>query len=204
MKILYCRVSTIEQSTDRQRADQNNYNLVIEDKVSGAIPFFERDGGTEIRKLIEKEIISSLHVWTIDRLGRDMRDILNTIHFFTEKKIPIHFESQKLCTLDSDGHENPIAKLIISIMGCVSEMERNQIHERQQQGIYYAKLKGKFNGRKKGTSEDILKFLSKPKNKKALDLMKKGYKITEIKAITGLDRNTLYKIKKKGMVSDAA
>jgi DNA invertase Pin-like site-specific DNA recombinase len=36
---------------------------------------------------------------SIDRLGRDLRDIINTIHFFTEKKISIYFVSQGLITI---------------------------------------------------------------------------------------------------------
>jgi len=48
MKILYARVSTSDQRTDRQRINEKDFNLVIEDKCSGAIPFFERNGGKEI------------------------------------------------------------------------------------------------------------------------------------------------------------
>lgn len=46
------------------------------------LPFFEREGGKQIRKLVEKGAIRSLAVWAIDRLGRDLLDILNTIHYF--------------------------------------------------------------------------------------------------------------------------
>ena len=95
MKILYARVSTIEQKTDRQKVNEQDYQLVIEDKCSGAIPFFDRNGGKEILNLIEKGILKDLYVWQIDRLGRDLRDILNTIHFFNQKSICIHFKWQK-------------------------------------------------------------------------------------------------------------
>ena len=64
-------------------------------------------------------------------------------------------------------------------------MERNQIRERQMEGIRIAKMKGKFLGRQKGSKEDVLKFLSKDKNKKALELLKKGYKIVEVAKING-------------------
>ena len=47
MKILYVRVSSIDQRTDRQRVNELDYDLVIEDKCSGAISFFEREGGKE-------------------------------------------------------------------------------------------------------------------------------------------------------------
>lgn len=195
MKILYTRVSSLDQRTDRQRVTENEFDLVVEDKCSGAIPFFEREGGKEIKKLLDNGIIKNLSVWQIDRLGRDLRDIINTIHYFNEKNVSIHFVSQGLVTLDPQGQENPISKMMISILGVVGEMERNQIRERQREGIRIAKMKGSYNGRKKGTSEDILTFLNKEKNKKAVEYIKKNYKNTEIAKITGLHINTLSKIK---------
>ena len=142
MKVLYARVSSIDQKTDRQRITENEFNLVVEDKCSGAIPFFEREGGKEIKKLLDNGILKNLSVWQIDRLGRDLRDIINTIHYFNEKRVSIHFVSQGLMTLDHQGKENPISKMMISILGVVGEMERNQIKERQSEGIRIAKMKG--------------------------------------------------------------
>jgi DNA invertase Pin-like site-specific DNA recombinase len=194
MKVLYARVSTIEQNTDRQRINEQEYKLVIEDKISGAVPFFERPGGIEIIKLIERKALSELYVWQIDRLGRDVRDILNTIHFFNQYNICIHFISQGLRTLQPNGEENPVSKMIISILGIVGEMERSQIKERQIEGIKIAKLKGVYLGRKKGTSENTLDFLSKTKNRKAIDYLKRGYKKTEVAKIVGLNVNTITKI----------
>lgn len=199
MNILYCRVSTLDQKTDRQRINEKSFKIVIEDKCSGAIPFFERSGGKEIKNLIDNNIKFSLSVLTIDRLGRDLRDIINTIHFFTENKITIHFVSQGLSTLDIDGKENPIAKMMISILGVVGEMERTQIKERQVEGIRIAKLKGVYKGRVEGSKEDSLKFLGKEKNKKALEYLKKGYKAVEISQLLGVHINTITKIKKIGL-----
>jgi DNA invertase Pin-like site-specific DNA recombinase len=196
MKVLYTRVSTIDQKTDRQKVNEQDYQLVIEDKCSGAIPFFERNGGKETLNLIEKGILKDLYVWQIDRLGRDLRDILNTIHFFNQRGICIHFVSQGLRTLQPGGQENPISKMIISVLGVVGEMERSQIKERQLEGIKIAKLKGVYLGRKTGTKENTLQFLSKPKNIKALEYLKKGYKKNEISKIVGINVNTLTKISK--------
>jgi hypothetical protein len=52
-----------------------------------------------------------------------------------------------------------------------------------------------YKGRQQGTKEDVLTFLEKDKNKKAIEYMKKGYKNTEISKITGLHINTLTKVK---------
>jgi DNA invertase Pin-like site-specific DNA recombinase len=200
MKVLYCRVSTADQKTDRQRVTETDFDLVIEDKCSGAIPFFEREGGKEIKKLTDKGVLKSLSIYSIDRAGRDLRDILNTIHFFSQKGIAINFISQGLTTLTPDGKESSISNLMISILGTVSEMERNQIRERQLDGIRIAKLKGVYKGRKAGSREDALAFLSKKKNKKALDLLKQGYKGVEVSKIVGININTITKVKKLGLV----
>ena len=204
MKVLYCRVSTLDQKTDCQRVSEKDFKLVIEDKCSGSVPFFDRPGGQEVMKLIKEGVLTSFSVWQIDRLGRDLRDIINTIHFFNGQKISINFISQGLTTLDHNWKENPISKMMISILGIVGEMERSQIRERQMEGIRIAKLKGVFKGRTKGSSEDILSFLSKDKNKKALDYLKKGYKAVEISKLTGLHLNTITKIKKVGLPNQAS
>jgi DNA invertase Pin-like site-specific DNA recombinase len=196
IKVLYVRVSTLDQKTDRQRVTEKDFDLVIEDKCSGAISFFEREGGKQIKKLIDEGILQTLSVWQIDRLGRDLRDIMNTIHYFNQKNVCINFVSQGLTTLDHEGKENPISKMIISILGIVGEMERNQIKERQLEGIRIAKLKGAYNGRKVGSKEDVLSFLSKDKNKKAVEYIKKGFNGVEVSKLTGLHLNTITKIKK--------
>ena len=199
MKVLYTRVSSIEQKTDRQRVNEKDYDLVIEDKCSGSIAFFEREGGKRVLKLITEQILTSFSVFQIDRLGRDLRDIMNTIHFFNERLIPINFISQGLRTLDENNKENPISKMMISVLGIVGEMERTQSKERQFQGIEIAKLKGVYLGRKEGSKEDVLQFLNKPKNKKALDYLKKGYKSIEVSKLTDLNVNTISKIKRLGL-----
>ena len=196
MKVLYCRTSTIGQKTDRQRVNEKDYQLVIEDKCSGSSDLFEREGGKKILKLIEKGVLTGLYVWEIDRLGRNLLCILNNIKFFNEKNICIHFVSQGLSTLQPDGSENSITKMIISILGTLAEMEKKISRERQLEGIAIAKLNNKYAGRAKGSNEDTLKFLSKPKNSKALEYIKKGYKNVEVAKIVGVHFNTVTKIKK--------
>jgi DNA invertase Pin-like site-specific DNA recombinase len=75
-------------------------------------------------------------------------------------------------------------------------MERSQIKERQLEGIRIAKLKGTYTGRKTGSKESLLTFLSKEKNKKAYDYLRKGYKVGEVAKIIDLHINTVSKIKK--------
>ena len=89
---------------------------------------------------------------------------------------------------------------MISVLGTVGEMERSQIKERQIEGIRIAKLKGAYKGRKEGSSEDVHAFLDKPKNKKALGFIKKGYKLSEAAKLAGVHKNTMTKIKKLAFV----
>ncbi len=196
MKAYYIRVSTLDQKTDRQRVNEKDFDLVVEDKCSGSIPFFEREGGKKIKQLLEKKMLSSLSVYTIDRLGRDLLDILNTIQKLSASGIRIHFIQQGLVSLDEEGKENPISKMIISILGIVAEMERKQIRERQREGIELAKIRGVYKGRANGSKEDIRSFLNKPKIVKTIEYLKKGYKASEISRIVGIHGNTITKVKK--------
>jgi DNA invertase Pin-like site-specific DNA recombinase len=195
-RILYARVSSLDQKTDRQTINSASYDLVVEDKCSGTIPFFEREGGKKIKLLVERGCKMELDVHAIDRIGRDLRDVLNVIHYFNSNRISICFISQGLKTLNEKGEENPIAKMVIAILGVVAEMEKRHINERTAEGIAIARALGKYKGRNQGTKEDVHQFLSKPKNKKALDYVRKGYKNSEISKITKLSVNTVVKIRK--------
>jgi DNA invertase Pin-like site-specific DNA recombinase len=196
MKILYTRVSTILQNTERQVANSSEYDLLIEDKCSGKIPLFEREGGARLKKLIEEGKVSSVIVHQTDRLGRDLLDILQTIQFCNERKICIFFKQQNLRTLDDNGNEDTIAKLVISMLATFADIERKISRERVLEGIAIAKAAKRYKGRLKGTKESALDFLSKPTNKKAIELLKKGYKGKEIAKILGMSVNTITKIKK--------
>lgn len=203
MNILYVRVSSLDQKTDRQKINTTGYK-VYEDYCSGSIAFADREKGKEILKLLIGGKITSLTVSSIDRLARNVQDLLATIEIFKSKNVSINFINQGLKTLDDDGKENPISRMIISILGVVSEMERVQIRERQREGINIAKAKGKYPGRKAGSTEDTLKFLSKPKNREALEYLKKGsLKNVEISKLTGVHINTITKIKKLGLATIA-
>lgn len=196
-RVLYARVSSVEgQNLDRQLTDKNNYDLVIEDKISGAIDFFERPGGKKIEELKKKGVAFDLYVHSIDRLGRDLSSILTTLKWAESNSVNVVSITQGVTMFDPDGKPNPVGKLIVSILGSVAEMERAQIRERMLEGVNLAKLRGVYKGRRKGTQEDVVKFLTKPRNAKALELMKKGYKFKEAAVLAGVHVNTITKIRR--------
>ncbi len=201
MNILYVRVSSLDQNIARQIVNEKDFK-VFTDYCSGAIAFADRKEGSKVLKFLNANKITSLTVSSIDRLGRNVQDLLKTIEAFNNKKVPIIFKTQGLTTLDDNGTENPISRMIISILGIVGEMERVQIKERQKEGIDLAKMQGKYKGRKIGSVEDNLMFLSKPKNKLALEYLKKGtLKNTEISKLVGVHINTITKIRKLGIAA---
>lgn len=196
LKVLYVRVSSVEQKTDRQRLNAKDYDIILEDKVSGTISFFERPKGCEIKRLMDKDLIASISVWSIDRFGRNLLDILQTLKYTSERGVQVNFISQGLKTLNDDGKENPIAKMVLSVLGVIGEMTRFQIREAQAEGIKLAKARGVYNGRKKNTKETTFDFLKKSRNIKAAQYLKAGYTGSNISKILSMSPTTISKIKR--------
>jgi DNA invertase Pin-like site-specific DNA recombinase len=163
MKVKYIRVSTLEQNIDRQQKNENDFDKIYIDKVSGAISFFDRPEGRKLISEIGKGNISEVHVISVDRIGRNILDILTICEFLNNNNVNIYVENIGMYSL-VDGKPNQIFKMIISVLGNVSEMERNNMLERQKQGIEIAKAKGKYTGRLYGTKMTDEEFLKKYKN----------------------------------------
>jgi len=62
MKVLYVRISSVDQRSDRQRVNEKEFDLIVEDKCSGSVPLFERQGGKKLLELIEKDIEGKLKI----------------------------------------------------------------------------------------------------------------------------------------------
>ncbi len=194
MKAKYIRVSTLEQNTSRQR---NNDIKEYIDHCSGSIPFAKRESALKLISDINKGIITSVEVHSIDRLGRNTIDILNTIKLFTEKNICLTSEKEGVKTLDADGTENLISKMIIGVLSTLSEFELHRIKERQKEGIQRAKVRGVYvgHGRPEGTTETKDEFLKKSKSKQIALRLKKGYSLRECAKMCEVSVNTVKKVK---------
>lgn len=194
MKARYIRVSTGNQKIARQLAKAHPDEVVFVDFVSGAMPFKEREKGKELLQEISNKQIDVLTVSSIDRLGRNLVDILNTIEFLNENKVNLFVENLGLNSLVKDK-PNASFKLIISVMANIAEMEREAILERTREGIEIAKAKGLFKGRKPGsvkTDEEILH-----KYREVVKYLKKGKNpLREIAKICNVSLSTVQKVKK--------
>jgi len=197
MKVLYTRISTsINQKVDRQIVDKDQYDYVLTDTCSGSIPLFERPKGSEIEKLISWGKLKELHVHSIDRLGRNTLNVLSTWKDLTEKGIRIICKNPSLQNIDENGKEDKFSSLLIGILSTLSSYEKSIIRERQMEGIRIRKEKGLYRGRRINTRDTPTKLLKKPKSKKILEYIDKGYTYDEISKIVPCSRTTIVKVKK--------
>ena len=194
MKVAYIRVSTIEQNLDRQT--RIDVEKTYSDKVSGSISFNERPQAKKLIKDIELGLVTEVQVSSIDRLGRNLTDIKNTIDLFTQNKVCLVSDKEGIRTLDANGKENTTAKLVVGILASISEFELNRIKERQLEGIARAKEKGSFTGRKPGTLEDKEVFLNKAKNQRIVKYLKQGESIRRTALLSQASVGTVQKVKK--------
>jgi DNA invertase Pin-like site-specific DNA recombinase len=195
-KVHYIRVSTLEQKTDRQKTIIFGA-MVYEDKCSGVVPFKERSAGGRLIKDIEAGEVNEVHVHSIDRLGRNTLDIMQTIQYMTSKRVNVISIKEGLNTLNADGSENMVAKMIIGILGTLSEFERERMKERQREGIDIAKERGNYkgNGRPQGSRESKDSFLNKAKAKKVVKYLEQKRSIRETAKLADCSIGFVQKVK---------
>jgi DNA invertase Pin-like site-specific DNA recombinase len=194
MKVLrYNRISTATQNLDRQQQNNQDYTYVFEDKCSGTIPLFDRKYGKHLKEYVEQGKVDEISVHSIDRLARNLRNLLEVIEFFHSYNVSLQIENLGMKTL-VDGKMNYTIKMMISMIGSLSEVENEIRHERQMEGIEIAKALGKYKNRKQRGKETTLSFLQK--HKQAVDLLEQGYKGSHVSKICNLNKNTVSKIKR--------
>lgn len=187
----YIRISTVNQNIDRQLKNSGT-NFI--DRCSGSTAFTERSGAKKLIKEIEKGNITEVRTDSIDRLGRNTKDILTTLEYFTNHKVQVVAKKEALTLLDEHGKVRPTTKLMLGIMGSLAEFERERIRERTLEGVRIAQLKGKYNGRKTGAKqkpEDALK-----KHSDIVRELKSGESIRRIAKLTGKAPATVQRVKK--------
>lgn len=142
----YGRVSTLEQSTDNQLLALKQKGFSIEphrwfaEQVSGGAPALRRP---EFSKMVDRmEAGDALVVLKLDRLGRDVQDVLATIEVLSNRHI--HVKS-----LDLDGVDltSAAGKLQLTVLAAVAAFERDRIKERTKEGLRRAHAQGKKLGR---------------------------------------------------------
>lgn len=195
MIVKYNRVSTLQQTGDRFAVDQRKYDLVLFDRVSGAIPFKDREKGRELVKLVEGGKITELVVEEFSRLGRNTGDVIKTLEWLDQAEINVHILNLGLQSRPNKK-KNPVWKLISSTLSSLYEMELENIKERTSAGrLIYVQKGGKL-GRPANSNENERQFLEKAKTKEIIKYLKKDRTIREIASITESSNKTIIKVKR--------
>lgn len=189
----YIRVSTVEQNPDRQLSlEYRNYV----DKISGRTNFADRPQAKKLMADILDGDVNKVLVHSINRLGRNTVDVLNTINWFTEQGVPVTSEKEGFTTLDKNGKENPTSKMVISIMATLAEWENDLRAEAQKEGIAKKKAMGGYKGIGGRPSDTDEKFLQKDKNKTVLRYLKQDKSIRETAKLASAATKTVLKVKR--------
>jgi DNA invertase Pin-like site-specific DNA recombinase len=189
MKARYIRISTPDQKLERQLIKQHPDEKIYIDVISGSVPFDKRPGG---QKLLEDKELNYVTVHAIDRLGRNLLDILTTLQHFEDNGIKLKVENLGIESL-VDGKPNPAFKLIISVLANIAEMERNTMLERQREGIELARAKGKYKGRVRGSVESKEEVLAKYPT--VIKRLREGHSLRNTAKLSDVSLGTVQKVK---------
>jgi DNA invertase Pin-like site-specific DNA recombinase len=176
-RIGYTRVSTLDQSTDRQ--DLGDIRI-FEDKASGKNT--DRPALKEMLAYIREgdEVV----VYSIDRLARNLRDLEDIIKEVNGKGASVTFLTERLTF---SGSDDAMSTLMLQMMGSFAQFERSMIRKRQAEGIAAAKAKGKdspYKGRKQSIDRKVV-----------MKMLNAGEGMTAVARALGVSRQSIYRIK---------
>lgn len=189
MKIGYARVSTVDQNEARQMEAlrEEGVEKIYMDKKSGKD--FNRPEYQKMIASLKKGDVLVVH--SIDRLGRNYEEIIAEWRKIT-KEIEADIIVQDMPLLNTTQNKDLtgtlIADIVLQLLSYVAQRERENIRQRQKEGIAIAKAQGKYKGRAK-----------KEINKELFDNTKirwQNGEITKVQfaEIMGISRSTLYKL----------
>jgi DNA invertase Pin-like site-specific DNA recombinase len=152
MYIGYARVSTEDQNLDLQRdaLKKAGCEQIYTDRVSGTKA--ERKGLTEA--LSHLRAGDTLVVWRLDRLGRSLKHLIDTITQLQERGVGFKSLTESIDTTTTGG------RLVFNIFASLAEFEREIIRERTNAGLSFARARGRSGGRPKALTEKQVQMLN--------------------------------------------
>src|SRR5262249_36102071 len=118
-------------------------NTILDDDVSGGIPFAQRPGGAKVLRQFSNGHSQHLIVPTIDRLGRNALDVQNTIETIHQLGGTVHILNLGGSNFNT---RSPVSGLIIAVLAWAAEMELGRIRERVRSGIEQKRKNGELCG----------------------------------------------------------
>jgi len=149
---LYFRVSTADQTTENQKrelrevAARHGWTVVKEFEdagISGSKGRSGRPGFNALLKAVTRKEIDLVAAWSVDRLGRSLQDLLETLGELHEKHVGLYLHQQGVDTT------TPAGKALFQMMGVFAEFERAMMQERIKAGLARARAEGRKLGRPK-------------------------------------------------------
>jgi DNA invertase Pin-like site-specific DNA recombinase len=147
---IYLRVSTTGQTVENQRreleqvAERRGWTVAViyEDAgISGAKGRDQRPGFDQMLKDASRRKFDVVMAWAIDRMGRSLRDLLDTIEHLEATGVDLYLDQQNIDTT------TPAGKLLFQVTGAFAEFERSMIRQRVNAGLARAKAQGRRLGR---------------------------------------------------------
>lgn len=164
MKLAYVRVSTVEQNEQRQIEALQGYGI---DKW-----FTEKVSAKDANRAKLKELLDfcregdTIYIHDFSRLARSTKDLLDIVELLKNKGVNLVSEKENI---DSS---TPSGKLMLTMIGAINEFERQNLLDRQREGIAIAKKQGKYGGGKKksvpGFDAGYARYLKRELSKSAL------------------------------------
>lgn len=150
MNLAYVRVSTVEQNEERQIEALKKFNIEkwFTEKISGKN--MERPKLQEMLDFCREG--DTIYIHDFSRLARSTKDLLDIVERLKEKGV--HLVSNK----ENIDSSTPQGKLMLTMIAAIYEFERENMLERQREGIAIAKREGKFKGRKPLELDDFDKY----------------------------------------------
>ena len=178
MKVGYARVSSVDQNLDVQLETLKSFGCekIYQEKVSGT----STQGRNELKECIDfVREGDELVITRIDRLARSVLDLQLIVKELSDKGVNLSATEQPISTKDATS------KCFLDMLGVFAELETNLRKERQNEGIFRAKQKGIYKGRKSSINVNKIK-----------ELKNSGMGSTAIAKEMGIHRDSVYRVLK--------
>jgi putative DNA-invertase from lambdoid prophage Rac len=196
--VLYCRVSTADQTLQHQRsqAEAAGYrfdDVVVDHGISGVrTGLRDRPEGRRLFDMLRAE--DTLVVRWVDRLGRNYADVTDTIREFIRRGVIIRtvINGLNFDGATQDPMQQAVRDALIGFMAATAQSQAEVIKEAQKAGIAHAQANDdgtKYRGRKPTFTVEQFQLVQ--------DLLRQGIPISAIAQTTGLKRQSIYTIQAK-------
>ncbi len=172
MNLGYARVSTLDQNLELQEdaLTKAGCEKIFRDVASGAID--SRKGLAEAIEFARSG--DNLVVWKLDRLGRSLKHLIETVNLLRERGVGLLSLQEKIDTTTSGG------KLIFHVFGALAEFERELIRERTNAGLKSARARGRLGGRPPKLTSNQIEMAQRLLNDSSVSVAKTSRTVFEI------------------------